>query len=193
MRVTPPPSGLHRRPTRTISRTRTSSPTRTILAGFLATAIAALAGWLALVGPQAAAGTTTSPEPVPFRGEELLRGLLFGVGPAAEAYPQLVYARIVETPENLDRLDAAIAEAERRRPGLLDAFGAALYSGDTTRVRDATLATMAALDYRVAIGNGSGQAYFGDDPNITAGRPQASDPVFERWVRQVATTLAPAS
>jgi SdpC family antimicrobial peptide len=98
------------------------------------------AGGLNAAGPSASAARpessadsavakTTPSRPKGYDGATLLKGLFFGLGPAAVRHPDLVLAR-VEGAEAATRVDAMIAEAERREPGFLGRFSTAMYSGN---------------------------------------------------------------
>jgi SdpC family antimicrobial peptide len=108
----------------------------------LALAVVA-AGMPAVAGASASAATPRSVVASPaaqvsaerFDGATLLKGLFFGVGPAATRYPKLVVARV--TAGDAALLDRLIADAQAREAGFLDRFASGMYSGNHVDIQSA--------------------------------------------------------
>lgn len=100
-----------------------------------------------LPGPTANAGTTDRAAVERFNGGDLVDGLLFGLGPAAEAYPDLVLTPtpVPDITENTRMLEQMYIEIQRQHPGALDRFATAIHSGDRVRINDVTLETIGFL------------------------------------------------
>jgi hypothetical protein len=99
--------------------------------------LAALGSLLAVVLLATLAGAR--PEPLRADGRALVRGLLLGSGPVAEALPE-VFGRLPQLPDEAREQEEAMLDAiARQDPGLFEEFDKALHSGDRAVV-------MAALD-----------------------------------------------
>jgi hypothetical protein len=99
--------------------------------------LAALGSLLAVVLLATLAGAR--PEPLRADGRALVRGLLLGSGPVAEALPE-VFGRLPELPDEARKQEEAMLDAiARQDPSLFEEFDKALHSGDRAVV-------MAALD-----------------------------------------------
>jgi SdpC family antimicrobial peptide len=73
-----------------------------------------------------------------FDGATLLKGLFFGMGPAAARYPDLVRARVNTTAGHVAAVDRLVADAEAREPGFLNRFATGMYSGNHVDIQSVT-------------------------------------------------------
>ncbi|GIG92217.1 hypothetical protein [Plantactinospora endophytica] len=116
---------------------------RRVAAGLVLSVTAA--GSMVVVGPSpaaaqrpAASAVTVTEKPakeVPVDPAALLKGLVFGVGPAAERYPDLALTSVPATPENIAAIDRLLADGEKVEPGFVDRFAAAMRSGDHVEIQ----------------------------------------------------------
>jgi SdpC family antimicrobial peptide len=89
------------------------------------------------VGSVITAKPTAPAASVRFDGATLLKGLFFGLGPAAARYPDLRLARVEVPAEVAARLDLVTADIEARDPGYFARFANAMYSGDHLEIQAA--------------------------------------------------------
>lgn len=99
--------------------------------------VAMLFGLTAVTTPQRAAGATT----VRYDGDTLIRGVFFGLGPAAQQYPKLVLGAIAEPGRNAAIIPRLFTAAEQTAPGFRERFASAMYSRDRVRIQRTVLDT----------------------------------------------------
>jgi SdpC family antimicrobial peptide len=93
---------------------------------------------------QSAQAGTTAPR---YSGDDLVSGLIYGLGPVAEQYPRIALGsgHMVNREASTAFLPTLFAETERRAPGFRTKFADAVYSGDRLRIKETAIVTMKVL------------------------------------------------
>lgn len=107
---------------------------------------------LALAAPASASGFRSSLESDEASkslhdGQTLVRGLFFGLGPVARAFPEFANAEVGPTDELLARVDSLIDRIEREDARFFPWFAASIHSGDRPTILTALEQAQGALNY----------------------------------------------